>query len=535
VLLDGHIVTVDGQPTKCRQQQVDYVGYSDLRMPTEDEVNGSLASWYFLGTASVDGKNRLRVPTPYASENRVDLGNVAVFRHDNGADPYELAQFLITSKETRHIFDNYRRGRSTFTVQGAANYSFSRYNLKLQSIASSMASQLSWYHEKNENAGEAFDTVWPDIVQSYWHDLMLASTVVFDHFVRELSRPEPGGHYLRGQAFQDPVLHSDADPDDWGPDPRLGDLLLIPNGASGYFRDVGFGGRPLENALLDDKREFSIYYVANAGSYYDKIHSAILLSLSEDRYIAETRKAFFDARSRAVGMADLFPDGFRRVIANALTGDRSILAPRIEASASGAPILDTTADTTVDPQAKMYPKHPLGWTSFWPKAGPEVCFASQGRNVCSDFVSDGTGHGPLVPASTVSIDPQIGWEVQKFWIAWTMAFVTANQRSDWVDMMSIYRLGRNTDPELEPRIEWQDPTSGVSYYARTYGKECLFGDPNDACKGGKVVEKGIAARVLEYANELTANGYKLDEATYPASSGGPAGFNLYGRAMVLHP
>jgi hypothetical protein len=51
-----------------------------------------------------------------------------------------------------------------------------------------------------------------------------------------------------------------------------------------------------------------------------------------------------------------------------------------------------------------------------------------------------------------------------------------------------------------------------------------------------VVEKGIAARVLEYANMLTSRGYKLDVTNFPATDKATAGFNAYGRAMVLrHP
>src|SRR4029077_8006452 len=123
---------------------------------------------------------------------------------------------------------------------------------------------------------------------------------------------------------------------------------------------------------------------------------------------------------------------------------------------------------------------------------------------------------PAAPASTVAVDPQIGWEVQKFVIAWTVAFIKANDKTTWTDMLRIWRLGQNSTPDLTPRIEWQDPTSGETYVARTFGTECLFGDAANGCAGGKVVQKGIAARVLEYANQLTASGYKLDEAGYPA-------------------
>ncbi|HVR20988.1 MAG TPA: hypothetical protein VMS65_14855, partial [Polyangiaceae bacterium] len=86
------------------------------------------------------------------------------------------------------------------------------------------------------------------------------------------------------------------------------------------------------------------------------------------------------------------------------------------------------------------------------------------------------------------------------------------------------------------RIEWQDPSSGELYYAKSFGTECLFGDAADACAGGKLVQKGIAARILEYANGLTAQAYELDVDDYPESETHPAGYNEFGRAMVRrHP
>jgi hypothetical protein len=532
-LLDGHVVAVDGQPTKCRQQPVDYTDWSSLRMPTTDEMK----SGFYSGGPSVDPAGRLRVPYAFATDHWADLGNVSVFRHDNGADPYEQVQFLISTQENRHIFDNYRRNRSTFSLLSASQRSFERYNMKLQGIAEGMGFLASIYADRGTDQGYAFDSLWPYVVGLQAHDNIIAATVAFDHFVRELSRPEPGPHYRRTGGFQDPVLHSNTDPDDFGPGGMtLGQTqLVIPNGTTGFLRDVGFGGHPLENALSTTNGDFDVEYYENAGSYYDKVNTAILLALSEDRFISQSRRDFYDARFRAVGMADVLPDGFRRVIANALTGDRSILAPRVEADANGLPILDTGASTATDPFAQRYPRRPLGWVSAWPSAGPEICFATDGRNACTNFSGDGS-FSPYVPASTVAVDPQIGWEAQKFLIAWTVALIKANEKTSWSDMMRIWRLGQNASPDLAQRIEWQDPSSGQTYYARVFGSECLFGDAQNSCAGGKVVQKGIAARVLEYANMLTANGYKLDTVNYPATAGSPAGFNAFGRAMIVrHP
>jgi hypothetical protein len=93
-------------------------------------------------------------------------------------------------------------------------------------------------------------------------------------------------------------------------------------------------------------------------------------------------------------------------------------------------------------------------------------------------------------------------------------------------MMTLYKQGPNTPPAFNNRVEWQDPVSGMLYYAKSYGKECLFGPSTATDKascegtvtaptGGHWVEKGIAARVLEYANWLTSQGYACDP-TYNA-------------------
>ena len=115
------------------------------------------------------------------------------------------------------------------------------------------------------------------------------------------------------------------------------------------------------------------------------------------------------------------------------------------------------------------------------------------------------------PRSTVAVDPQIGWEVQKFLIAWTVAYIKANEKTDWTDMMRIWRLGVNAAPRSSRASNGRTRCRARSTTRASIG----HGVPvrrraRTAAPGGKMVQKGIAARVLEYANELTASGYKLD-------------------------
>jgi hypothetical protein len=540
-VFDGKVVSVAGVAKKCRSLPVDYLGWNDLRMPFPTEVGNNLAN-YRGGNAVDNATKRVRVPYSFASDNWADLGNVSVFRHDNGADPYEQLQFLITTQEDRHILDNFRRGRSTFTVRAASDRSYQRYNEKMLDIAGGIGFLANIYKDYATGNGWAYDTFWPVLIQGNFKENMIAATMAMDHFTRELSRPESGAHYFLSSTnttlgglplgMQDNILRSAADPDGAAGSTSV----VIPEGSTGYLGiemtpgvigSIGFGGHMLENSLAADQGDYDVDYTENCGSYYDKINTGILLSLSEDRFISQSRQDFYDARFRSVGMADVLPDGWRRVLANALTGDRSILAPQLAADKFGNPV--TTKST--DPYDKTnknffyYPATPIGWTSWWPSEGPQPCFSTNGSNVCVSF-AEGTdvpdpGFSPQSVTPTVGVDPQIGWEVQKFLIAWTLAYIPADQQTNWVDMMRIYSLGANANPVLTNYVEWQDPVSQQTYYAKDYGHECLFGPTGAKDKltcegtlvaptGGHWVEMGIAARVLEWANYLTSQAYVCD-------------------------
>ena len=130
---------------------------------------------------------------------------------------------------------------------------------------------------------------------------ILAAGMAFDHFARMLARPELGLHYKN--RF-DEVARSSVDAFFLGPEPTT--RVNIPNGPTGYYRAVGIGGRPVENELAEDKGEYNSRYTQNAGSYYEKMYSAMLFTESADNFISASRFDFVDGRYRAVSLADLF-------------------------------------------------------------------------------------------------------------------------------------------------------------------------------------------------------------------------------------
>jgi len=476
-VFDGRIVPVGGQYTLCRQQPVDYVHWDDLRMPTSDE-----SANYFGGPGVEAATGRTRVPYGFGTDDWADLGNLSVYRNDNGADAYELFNFLITQQEVNHIFDNYRRSRQDFSVRSAAYRSLGRYNEKLRDAAKGLGLIKNIYELVAQEEGWNFNDFWPYVAPIWFPENVLTAGMAFDHFARHLQRPQQGAHF---RVTGDPVLRS-AD-DTWGT--ATATRVNVPNGATGFFGQVGFGGRPLNNALAEDQGEYNSSYTINAGSYYDKSWTAMLMTESVDNFISSSRSDFHDARYRSVSIADLFPDGYRRWLANNLTNDDALTGPRVVALANGNPDVDL----------QRFPKVPIGWTSWWPLAGPEVCFPNDKSAVCSRYGDlDNAPFNPQAPANTAILDPQVSWEQQKFLIAWTLVYLPENQQQWWLDQLRIWELGSDPDPEISTRIEFHHP-GGKSYVARTIGTEIIF---------GKTVQKGIAARILEYANELASQAYQ---------------------------
>ena len=60
--------------------------------------------------------------------------------------------------------------------------------------------------------------------------------------------------------------------------------VVIPNGTTGLIETVGIGGRPIENQLADDKGEFDSRQAINAGSYYEKLYTSMLMTESVDNF-----------------------------------------------------------------------------------------------------------------------------------------------------------------------------------------------------------------------------------------------------------
>lgn len=488
---DGQIVAIDGVYSRCRQPTVDYVAYERMRPATdaESEINAQNGFSFYGGGRAIDQYGRTRVPYAFATDSWADLGNLAVYRHDNGADAYELFNFLITEQETRHIFDNYRRGRHGFSVRSASGRILWRYNEKMRDGAKGLGLYYNLFREFYglDNA----DTI--DQLAGIFPDNLVASGMAFDHFVRQIQRPQSGAHATVGG-----VLRSK---DASATNANLATALNVPDGATGFFGNVGYGGKLLENRLAEGQGEYDRDFTMNAGSYYDKVYAPYLLTESVDNFISDSLDDFADARYRSVSMTDIFPVGFRRMLGNMLTTDETLKGSFAAATAGEE---GQSPKPQVDFQSK-FPVRPLGWTSFW-TADAEVCFPGEGSTVCASPM--GTDFGRADIPTVMPIATNVDWEQWKFLIVQTMLYLPENSRLPWINQMGIWEIGADDDPAFDNRIELHT-AEGSIFVAKTSGTDRLM---------GKTIQAGIAARVLEHANELLNKAY----FTTPAGPGAVA-------------
>lgn len=95
--------------------------------------------------------------------------------------------------------------------------------------------------------------------------------------------------------------------------------------------------------------------------------------------------------------------------------------------------------------------------------------------------------------------------------AMTLMYLPENAQQGWPDQLGIWELGADSDPGFQNRLELHLP-DGKTYIAKTYGKETIL---------GKSVQRGVAARMLEYANELVAAAYVTDPGPDRDGDGNP--------------
>ena len=490
-VFDGHIVRNE----RCDRMPVDYVDWRDM---VPDNTQVALTNYnplFVLARRAVDNQGRPRMPYAFCSDEWVEGGIPSCYQHDNGADIFEEMTFHDRLYEDRHIFDNFRRGKVNFSIYGAYQRAVSRYHNKIESLAGEYSFIHDFILHDIADANSVPYSLLTSIYESETgalRDFVVASSAAFDHFARSLSRPQPGPHFFK---FDTSILR----PFDGGLPGDPQDVLDMHQGSAGMTDGVSYGGREIENGFVSSG---GYYLVNSAGSYYEKTHALMSLVGQGASHANWTRAQGVDGRWLSSNFTNLYPDGARRLLGALLTDDQTLYAPRVATRSSGLPLVQQVGNY-------KYPQRPVGWVSFSAPDGPAICWPSNGLEACTDVTGAPLpGSLATAPATSLPVDPELGFEVQKFVLFYSYVFLPQSQKNDWLDMLRIFKLGCDVNPSFEPAdmVEWKDPQTGFRYFARRFGDEQMM---------GRTYDKGIGAKMLQWANTLTSLAYEPADPAAP--------------------
>ncbi len=395
----------------------------------------------------IDPQGRVRRGYIFSSDEYADTGNVPSFSSDAGADAYEQVRFLESGYEQRYILDSFRHERVRFTSDGVVSRVQARYLDAIQQIAKSYFFGAILYGDP------AAPEDW-FLEDGSFGPLALGSSVAFDLFARILTRPEPGYFCEFCGAGQPAGVDETLYFSDPAPQPEL------------YLYDwhAQLGdGRYVHNDFDYEQGYFWGDYQTQVGSYYDKVWATYYLGEAFDSFVSNSREDFTDGRYKNVNFATVYPDQVRRLYGSLLTGDIATYAPWVV----------PPADPEDTPEERyVYPR--------W-------------------FDAAGVG---ARPAAAKLADPAWAFNEQLYAMVWGTIFFTSNWSNGFVDDGRITVLGSDlVDWPAAETIAFTDPVSGLTYRAHAVGTETFFGETR---------QRGIGARMLEWANRLLALAYEVE-------------------------
>ena len=443
---------------KCTEQPMDVVDYRDMKDFASDPAYADY-SWA-LNAKAVDARGRVRRGYMFSSDEYADSGNVPSFTYDAGADPYEQIRFLEAGYENRYIIDAFRHNRVQFNSWDTTARIQGHYLDSIQMIAKTFAFGAILDGDPAKPSAELLQ-------DGYYGPMAMGATVALDLFARITTRPEPGIYCTAWECSYTGQPYGVED------DIYIADPVPLPEQYPGLydFRVPLGSGRYVHNDFDYSQGYFWSDYQTQVGAYYEKIWSTFYLAEAFDFFLSNSKEDFTDGRYKNVSFATIFPEQVRRLYGSLFTGDLESYAPWVVASGSDIPAVSIEYPNWHDPQ----------------------------------------GPGPR-PAQARLVDPNNAFNEQLFAMVWGSVFFPTNWSQSWINETRIAVFANDqVDWPAGETYAFHDPVTGMTYKAHGVGKEMV---------SGKEVQKGVGARMLEWANWLGYIAYlvELDPQGYPLTN-----------------
>jgi hypothetical protein len=460
---------------QCSGPDLDYVAERDMSAANQFSQATTQVRPELVANFAVDSKGRVRHPYMFGGDEFADVGNVAVFRFDAGADPYEQLQYLISTYENRYIFDDFRRNRVTFNTYAAIDRLQDRYWDKIQALTKTLGLGVELLTQPGFDPTSTPGSLMP---------LALGSADGLAMFTRAMTRPAPGPYTLTAASPPDGV------PDGWGRSWEGGDPTN-PDGSplsNGVTVSLGDGqGRWLHNDYVYTKGYWWSQYQSQVGSAYEKALAAHYLLEAYNNFVSNAKDDYVDGRYKNLNYVTLYPNQVRRLLANVAVAQ----SPTQALDQSQAAQIFTVAPYVI-PASPTATTNPTVQYLPWDKYDP----------------SNPATTSLTYPPGAVLLDPLLGWEQQYRAILLEFRFGRTTQTMDFIDQVAINALGDAQKLAIpnSQLVVFRDPGTGYEYAAKNYGTETVNADL------GRPVAKGIGARMLQHANELAQLAYQVASA-----------------------
>lgn len=365
---------------------------------------------------------------------------------DAGADAYEVAVNTATRFEQTYPWTHFRRKNREYDYRMIPSAVASRYFDRMRSYHWQVATSLA--RNTDEAALSSDDELRP---------MAMAQAAIFDMLAKAVLMPEPGTYYSASDshevAARQPVdslrlIHDVGRPRSSG--------LAIP----AFSLDIGDGRFVAEefNDALGGSWDY-LSFINHAGFSIEK--GLALMALVDGRPSLTTisRDNYLDGRSTKVNFRNDLPHATDRLIGGILAEDWESVAPSVTTKAGGA------LPELIDLKARTSP--------------------------------------PSRRSDALVVFPNIGYKHQLATVMFSALFSRLNTDMSLMNKLRVWIDGQVGEVDLpdDEKVKFTDPASGYTYVARRYGAESI---------DGKSVDRGIASRMLLYANALVAAAYEVE-------------------------
>ncbi|MDA3862475.1 MAG: hypothetical protein PF689_01255 [Deltaproteobacteria bacterium] len=450
----------------------DYTDLSDINRDWVPqnwiEVNNIAGVDVKVTNSSLDPNGtRYMVPFMHCSDEFRNL-SLGCNLFDQGADLYEITEYLISRYENNYILNNFSRGSYTWGWDEGRYQSriVSRYFDILQNHAQYYMLWLGiFYDYYAEYYGiKGVDDFFADH-ETGWGGWTLAVADIFSTFMRVLTMPQPG-YFTEGEGPNGEVFYKFQTEDAQYTD---GTELFIPLIAGKY---------------IDDSWDFDWGYewylkILRRGQFFDRPLAIQMMAEATNNFLGRDTQE--DFRKYTLNFARIYPNQIMDIFGAIQDNNLDTIAPKL-----------CGTDTSEGGNPRAIIEHPYA--------------ADLGMPACASV--GGTLEGYIDPNNTFSI--------QLYAATLGMAMFPMNYSQSFIDKSRIYVEGNGEGIDwshLPPEnvVQFTDPFSKKIFYALKY---------DDKNVDGYTANISMSARMINRANVLLVN-YEDAVTAYNNAGGDP--------------